>query len=329
MATARKLGGSGIDVFPIGLGCMSFSGAYGKSDDSEAIRVIHHALDAGVTMLDSSDMYGWGHNETLLGKALAGPRRSGVVLTTKFGQTQKPGGANGVDGRPEYVKAACDASLKRLGVEVIDLYYQHRVDPAVAIEETVGAMADLVKAGKVRALGLSEAKPETIARAHKVHPLAAVQSEYSLLYRVDAEETLVTTRKLGISYVAYSPLGRSLLTGGVRTPSDIPEGDGRGRHPRFAADNLAKNLSLVGKIEAMAKAKGCTPGQVALAWLLAQGPDVVPIPGTKQAGRVDQNLAALDVVLTAEEVAQLSSSIPPGAAAGTRYAEAQLKAVYL
>ncbi len=329
MATARKLGGSGIDVFPIGLGCMSFSGAYGKSDDSEAIRIIHHALDAGVTMLDSSDMYGWGHNETLLGKALTGPRRKGVVLATKFGQTQKPGGANGVDGRPEYVKAACDASLKRLGVEVIDLYYQHRVDPTVAIEETVGAMADLVKAGKVRALGLSEAKPETIARAHKVHPIAAVQSEYSLLYRVDAEETLATTRKLSISYVAYSPLGRSLLTGGVRAPSDIPEGDGRGRHPRFAADNLAKNLSLVGKIETMAKAKGCAPGQVALAWLLAQGPDVVPIPGTKQAGRVDQNLAALDVVLTAEEVAQLSSSIPPGAAAGTRYAEAQLKAVYL
>ncbi len=308
---------------------MSFSGAYGKSDDSEAIRVIHHALDAGVTMLDSSDMYGWGHNETLLGKALAGPRRKGVVLATKFGQTQKPGGANGVDGRPEYVKAACEASLKRLGVEVIDLYYQHRVDPTVAIEETVGAMADLVKAGKVRALGLSEAKPETIARAHKVHPLAAVQSEYSLLYRVDAEETLATTRQLGISYVAYSPLGRSLLTGGVRAPSDIPEGDGRGRHPRFAVDNLAKNLSLVGKIEAMAKAKGCTPGQVALAWLLAQGPDVVPIPGTKQAGRVDQNLAALDVVLTKDEAAQLSSSIPPGAAAGARYAEAQLKAVYL
>ncbi len=329
MTTVRKLGGSDIGVFPIGLGCMSFSGAYGKSDDSEAIRVIHHALDAGVTLLDSSDMYGWGHNETLLGKALAGPRRKSVVLATKFGQTQKPGGANGVDGRPEYVKAACEASLKRLGVEVIDLYYQHRVDPTVAIEETVGAMADLVKAGKVRALGLSEAKPETIERAYKVHPLAAVQSEYSLLYRVDAEATLATTRKLGISFVAYSPLGRSLLTGAVRAASDIPEGDGRGRHPRFAADNLAKNLSLLDKIEALANAKSCTPGQLALAWLLAQGPDIVPIPGTKQAGRVDQNLAALDVVLTAGEVAQLSSSIPPGAAAGTRYAEAQLKAVYL
>ena len=207
----RTLGSSGLSVFPIGLGCMSLSGAYGKSDDAEAIRVVHHALDRGVTFLDSSDMYGWGHNETLLGKALAGGRRAKVVLTTKFGQTQRPGGANGVDGSPDYVKAACEASLKRLGVDVIDLYYQHRVDPSVPIEDTVGAMGELVKAGKVRALGLSEASPETIRRAHKVHPLAAVQSEYSLLYRVHAEETLETTRALGISFVAYSPLGRSLL----------------------------------------------------------------------------------------------------------------------
>ena len=325
----RKLGGSALDVFPIGLGCMSLSGAYGKSDDDQAIRVIHHALDRGVTMLDSSDMYGWGHNETLLGKAIAGARRKGVILTTKFGQTQQPGGANGVNGRPEYVKEACDASLKRLGVEVIDLYYQHRVDPSVPIEETVGAMAELLKAGKVRALGLSEAHPETIRRAHAVHPLAAVQSEYSLLYRVEAEETLKTTRALGISFVAYSPLGRSLLTGGVRQVSDIPAGDGRGRHPRFAADNLARNLELVATIEDVARGKGCTAGQVALAWLLAQGPDIVPIPGTKQIERVDQNLAALDVALSADEVARLSAALPPGAAAGTRYAEAQLKAVYL
>jgi aryl-alcohol dehydrogenase-like predicted oxidoreductase len=326
--TTRKLG-SILDVFPIGLGCMSFSGAYGKSNDDKAIRVIHHALDRGVTMLDSSDMYGWGHNETLLGKAIAGARRAQVVLTTKFGQTQQPGGANGINGRPDYVKAACDASLKRLGVEVIDLYYQHRVDPSVAIEETVGAMAELVRAGKVRALGLSEARPETIRRAHAVHPIAAVQSEYSLLYRVEAEETLKTTRALGISFVAYSPLGRSLLTGGVRQASDIPAGDGRGRHPRFAADNLACNLELVATIEAVARDKGCTSGQVALAWLLAQGPDIVPIPGTKHADRVDQNLAALDVALSADEVARLSAALPPGAAAGTRYAEAQLKAVYL
>ncbi len=327
--TSRKLGASSLDVFPIGLGCMSLSGAYGKSDDADAIRVVHHALDRGVTLLDSSDMYGWGHNETLLGKALTGGRRAKAVLVTKFGQTQQPGGANGVNGRPEYVKAACEASLKRLGVETIDLYFQHRVDTSVPIEDTVGAMAELVKAGKVKALGLSEAKPETIRRAHKVHPLAAVQSEYSLLYRRDAEETLKTTRELGISYIAYSPLGRSLLTGAVRSPADIPEGDGRGRHPRFAADNLARNLTLVSAIESVARAKGCTPGQVALAWLLAQGSDIVPIPGTKHTDRVDQNLAALDVHLSADEVAMLSAALPPGAAAGTRYAEAQLKAVYL
>ncbi len=328
-AKHRQLGRSDLSVFPVGLGLMSFSGAYGKSDDLEAIRVIHHALDRGVTLLDSSDMYGWGHNESLLGKALAGSRRNQAILATKFGQTQQPGGANGVDGRPEYVKAACEASLKRLGVEVIDLYYQHRVDPSVAIEETVGAMADLVKAGKVRALGLSEAKPETIRRAHAAHPIAAVQSEYSLLFRVDAEETLKTTRALGISFVAYSPLGRSLLTGAVRQATDIPEGDGRSRHPRFAGDNLARNLAMVAAIEAVAQSKGCKPGQVALAWLLAQGDDIVPIPGTKRSGRVDENLAALDVVLSVDEVARLSAALPPGAAAGTRYPEAAMKAVYL
>lgn len=325
----RKLGGSDLRVFPIGLGCMSLSGAYGKGDDAESIKVVHHAIERGVTFLDSSDMYGWGHNETLLGKALAGGWRDKVVLATKFGQTQQPGGANGVNGRPDYVKQACEASLGRLGVEVIDLYYQHRVDPAVPIEETVGAMGELVKAGKVRALGLSEASPETIRRAHRTHPVAAVQSEYSLLYRQHAEETLATTRALGISYVAYSPLGRSLLTGSVKQASDIPEGDGRGRHPRFAADNLARNLKLVSAIEAMAAAKGCTPAQVALAWLLAQGTDIVPIPGTKRASRVDENIAALDVALSAADVAGLSDALPPGAAAGTRYAEAQMKAVYL
>jgi len=325
----RRLGGSTLNVFPIGLGCMSLSGVYGKSDDAEGVRVVHHAIDRGVTMIDSSDMYGWGHNETLLGKALAGGHRAKVVLATKFGQTQQPGGANGVDGRPDYVKAACEASLKRLGVEVIDLYYQHRVDPSVPIEDTVGAMGELVKAGKVKALGLSEARPETIRRAHKTYPIAAVQSEYSLLYREQAEETLQTTRELGISFVAYSPLGRSLLTGSVRQASDIPQGDGRGRHPRFAADNLARNLQLLSVIESMAKAKDCTPGQIALAWLLAQGPDVVPIPGTKHVDRVDANLATLDVALSPDDVAKLSAALPPGAASGTRYAEAQLKAVYL
>ncbi|HEY2873358.1 MAG TPA: aldo/keto reductase [Reyranella sp.] len=325
----RKLGGSSLSVFPIGLGCMSLSGAYGKGDDAESIKVVHHAIDNGVNFLDSSDMYGWGHNETLLGKALAGGRRDKVVLATKFGQTQQPGGANGVNGRPEYVKQACDDSLKRLGVDVIDLYYQHRVDPSVAIEETVGAMGDLVKAGKVRAIGLCEAKPETIARAHKTHPLAAVQSEYSLLYRQHAEETLATTRPLGIAYVAYSPLGRSLLTGSVKSASDIPEGDGRGRHPRFAGDNLARNLQLAAAIEAMAKAKGCTPGQVALAWLLAQDSDIVPIPGTKRSARVDENAAATSVSLNADEVAKLSAALPPGAAAGGRYPDGGMKAVYI
>jgi aryl-alcohol dehydrogenase-like predicted oxidoreductase len=326
---SRRLAGSSLEVFPIGLGCMSLSGAYGKSDDAEGIRVIRHAIDRGVNFLDSSDMYGWGHNESLIGRALAGGLRDKVVLATKFGQTQRPGGANGVDGSPAYVKAACDASLGRLGVDVIDLYYQHRVDPSVPIEETVGAMGELVKAGKVKALGLSEARPETIRRAHRTHPIAAVQSEYSLLYRQHAETTLGTTRALGISYVAYSPLGRSLLTGAVKRVSDIPEGDGRGRHPRFAADNLARNLQLVASIEAMAKAKGCTAGQIALAWLLAQGPDIVAIPGTKRTARVDENVAAAKVALSAEEVAALSEAIPPGAAAGTRYAEAQMRAVYL
>lgn len=325
----RALGTSGIAVQPIGLGCMSLSGAYGRSDDADGIRVIHHAIDHGVTFLDSSDMYGWGHNESLLGKALAGGRRDKVVLATKFGQTQKPGGANGVDGSPAYVKAACEASLKRLGVDVIDLYYQHRVDPSVPIEDTVGAMGELVTAGKVRAIGLSEASPETISRAHKTHPIAAVQSEYSLLYRVHAEETLATTRALGISFVAYSPLGRSLLTGAVRQVSDIPEGDGRGRHPRFAADNLARNLAQVAAIEAVARDRQCKPGQVALAWLLAQGPDIVAIPGTKRSERVDENLAALSVTLTADDVARLSKAIPPGAAAGSRYPEAAMKAVYI
>jgi aryl-alcohol dehydrogenase-like predicted oxidoreductase len=325
----RKLGASNLSVFPVGLGLMSLSGAYGKSADEEGIHVIHHAVDRGVNFLDSSDMYGWGHNETLLGKALAGGRRDKVVLATKFGQTQQPGGANGVNGRPEYVKQACEASLKRLGVDVIDLYFQHRVDPSVPIEETVGAMAELVKAGKARALGLSEANPATIRRAHKTHPIAAVQSEYSLLYRKDAEETIATTRALGISYIAYAPLGRSLLTGSVRQTSDIPQGDGRGRHPRFAADNLSRNLGLVANVEALARKKGCTPGQVALAWVLAQGSDIVPIPGTKQTRRVDENLGALDAKLTDDELKGLSHAIPVGAAAGTRYAEAQMKAVYL
>jgi aryl-alcohol dehydrogenase-like predicted oxidoreductase len=324
----RALGRSGLEVAAIGLGCMSFSGVYGASDDREAIAVIHQALDGGVTLIDTADMYGWGHNEELVGKAIAG-RRAGIVLASKFGQVRREGGLNGVDGSPAHVAKACDASLKRLGVDTIDLYYQHRVDPAVAIEETVGAMAELVGKGKVRALGLSEASPATIRRAHSVHPIAAVQSEYSLLYRSDAEETLRTTRELGIAFVAYSPLGRGLLTGQVQSPADIPEGDGRRRHPRFADANLEKNLALVGRITAIARDKGCTPAQLVLAWLLAQGPDIVPIPGTKRADRLRDNLGALAVELSAADVARITEAVPPEAVAGTRYSEAQMKGVYL
>jgi aryl-alcohol dehydrogenase-like predicted oxidoreductase len=322
----RVLGSSGIAVAPVGLGCMSFSGVYGASDDVAAVAIIHAAIERGVTLLDSSDMYGWGHNETLLGRAIAG-RRDKIVLASKFGQVQREGGLNGVDGSPAHVAKACDASLKRLGVEVIDLYYQHRVDPTVPIEETVGAMARLVEQGKVRALGLSEAKPETVRRAHKVHKIAAVQLEYSLLYRAEAEETLRMTRELGIAFVAYSPLGRGLLTGAYT--SAPPAGDGRQRHPRFAAGNLERNLELVHRVEALARAKKCTAAQLVLAWVLAQGKDVIPIPGTKRMERLIENLGALDVRLSASEVAQLSEAVPPSAVAGTRYNEAQMKGVYL
>jgi aryl-alcohol dehydrogenase-like predicted oxidoreductase len=273
-------------------------------------------------------MYGWGHNEELLGKALRG-KRDRVVLATKFGNLRKPDGTPGVNGRPEYVPQACDASLKRLGVEVIDLYYQHRVDPAVPIEETVGAMSRLVEEGKVRFLGLSEAAPATVRRAHAVHPIAALQIEYSLLYRVEAEETLPTLRELGISLVAYSPLGRSLLTGQVHKVADIPEDDRRRAHPRFQEQNLQRNVEFVRKIEQMARDKGCTPGQLALAWLLARGRDIVPIPGTKRRDRLEENVRALDVRLTAEEAARLADAVPVGAAAGLRYPEPLMKGVYL
>jgi aryl-alcohol dehydrogenase-like predicted oxidoreductase len=323
----RTLGAGGLQVSAIGLGCMSLSGVYGASDDEAALGLIRHAVDEGVDFLDSSDMYGWGHNEELVGRAIKG-RRDRVKLTTKFGQVRVEGGHNGVDGRPEYVIQACEASLKRLGEEVIDLYYQHRVDPAVPIEETVGAMARLVAQGKVRHLGLSEAHPETIRRAHKVHPIAAVQTEYSLLYRVEAEETLAVTRALGIGFVAYAPLGRSWLTGNVRTLQDIA-GDRRGVHPRFTADNFGHNRALVEPIEAMAVEKGCTPAQLTLAWLLAQGRDIVPIPGTKRKERFDDNLGALKVRLSPAEVKRLSDLAPPGAAAGTRYPAAGMKAVYI
>ena len=324
----RTLGHSTLRVSAIGLGLMSMSGTYGKAEDDDSIAVIHRALDLGVNFLDSSDMYGWGHNEELLGRALQG-RRQQAVVATKFGQVRGQGGANQVNGRPEHVMTACDASLKRLGVDVIDLYYQHRVDPATPIEDTVGAMKRLVEQGKVRFIGLCEARPETIRRAHRVHPLSAVQSEYSLLYRKEAEETLATTRELGISFVAYSPLGRSLLTGQVQKAADIPEGDRRADHPRFKGENLEKNVELVHRIEAIAAEKRCTPAQLVLAWLLAQGDDIVPIPGTKRIARLTENLGALEVRLTRDDVQRISAAVPVGAAAGGRYPEAQLKAVYL
>ena len=306
---------------------MSLSGVYGESSDDGGIAVIREALDRGITFLDTADMYGFGHNEELVGKAIKG-RRGQVVLATKFGNL---GGRDGriVDGRPEYVLSACEASLKRLGVEVIDLYYQHRVDPGVPIEDTVGAMSRLVEQGKVRALGLSEARPETIRRAHAVHPIAAVQSEFSLLYRTEAEETLRTTRELKIAFVAYGPLGRGLLTGVVEDPDKIANTDARRRHPRFAAENLAHNLALVHRIDEVSRRKGCTPGQLALAWLLAQGEDIVPIPGTKRKERLLENIGALAIDLTATDLAQISAAIPAGAAAGLRYPEAQMKSVYL
>jgi len=324
----RRLGRSTLQVSPIGLGCMGLSGTYGPADDAESTTLIQQAIDHGVNHLDSSDMYGWGHNETLIGKAIKG-RRDRVVLTTKFGQVQNPGGPNLVDGRPEYVVQACDASLQRLGVDVIDLYYQHRVDPKVPIEETVGGMQRCVEAGKVRFLGLSEAAPETVRRAHRVHPITAVQSEYSILYRREAEQTLPTLRELGISFVAYSPLGRSLLTGQIQKPQDIPEGDRRLAHPRFQGQNLVKNLELVHRLEDMARGKGCTPGQLVLAWLLAQGQDVVAIPGTKRVDRLQENLGALKVRLTPAEVAGIAEAVPADAAAGPRYPEAMMKGVYL
>lgn len=323
----RTLGKNGLPVSAIGLGCMSLSGIYGAAEDAVSEALIQHAIDQGVDHLDSSDMYGWGHNEAVIGRAIKG-RRDRVVLASKFGQTDSgPGKPNGVNGRPEYVMAACEASLKRLGEDVIDLYYQHRVDPDVPVEETVGAMAKLVQQGKVRFLGLSEARPDRIRRAHAVHPIAAVQTEYSLLYRQEAEETRATTRELGIGFVAYAPLGRGFLTGTIQNVSDI---DGRRAvHPRFQEENFARNRALVGKIEAMAKGKGCTPSQLTLAWVLAQGPDVVAIPGTRYARRLDENVGALSVQLTPAEVQRMSDAIPAGAVAGTRYPPGGMKAVYL
>ena len=322
----RALGTGGLSVTAIGLGCMSLSGVYGSADDAASEKLVHHAIDRGVDHLDSSDMYGWGHNEELLGRAIKG-RRNQVMLATKFGQTQRPGQSNGVDGRPEYVIAACEASLKRLNEDVIDLYYQHRVDPAVPVEDTVGAMKRLVEQGKVRFLGMSEASPDRIRRAHAVHPIAAVQTEYSLLYRAEAEATRAVTRDLGIAFVAYAPLGRGFLTGAIQTFEDV---DGRrAAHPRFQKENFDQNRALVAKIEGFAKDKGCTPSQLTLAWLLAQGSDVVAIPGTRYPARFDENLGALNVSLTPAEVAEIAAAVPTGAAAGTRYPAGGMGGVFI
>ena len=317
----HELGKSGLKVSAIGLGCMGMSEFYDprQMNDKESVRVIHRYLDAGGNLLDTADVYGMGRNEVLVGKAIR-DRRDKVVLATKFANVRGTKGEFlGVRGDPQYVRECCDASLKRLGVEVIDLYYQHRVDPKTPIEETVGAMAELVRAGKVRYLGLSEASPATIRRAAKVHRIAALQTEYSLWSRAPEAEILPTLRELGIGFVAYSPLGRGFLTGQFKTFDDLPADDYRRNAPRFQGENFQKNLDLVKKIEQLAAAKGCTPSQLALAWVLSQGEDTVPIPGTKRVAYLDDNLGAVNVRLTAAERTQIDAILPAGAASGERY----------
>jgi len=323
----RTLGASGLVVSPLGLGCMGMSEFYGPGDKRESIATIHRALDLGVTFLDTADVYGLGQNEELVGKAIRG-RRQEIVLATKFGIVRDMNGNFvGVSGRPEYVRLACDASLRRLGIEQIDLYYQHRVDPDTPIEETVGAMAELVQAGRVRHLGLSEAAPATLRRASATHPIAALQTEYSLWSREPEDEIFPTCRALGIGFVAYSPLGRGFLTGQIKQIEDLTPGDWRRTSPRFLFENFQRNLDLVERIREMAVRKRCTPAQLALAWLLAQGEDIVPIPGTKRRAYLRENVGALEITLSEEDLASLAEIAPPGVAAGARYPEMGMQAV--
>lgn len=320
----RKLGANGPEVGAIGLGCMGMSDFYGPAEDARSIDVIRRALDLGVTLLDTADMYGVGANERLVGRAIA-DRRDRAVVATKFGNVRAPDGTYlGISGRPEYVREACDASLKRLGIDTIDLYYQHRVDPDTPIEETVGAMAELVRQGKVRWLGLSEASPETIRRAHAVHPITALQTEYSLWSREPEDELLALCDELGIAFVAYSPLGRGFLAGAIRSRDDLDANDWRRQNPRLSPENFDANLVIADTVRVLAADKGCTPAQLALAWLLARD-NVIPIPGTRRIERLEENVAATDIVLTYEERERIESAIPQGAAAGTRYPEGAMR----
>jgi aryl-alcohol dehydrogenase-like predicted oxidoreductase len=326
----RKLGNRGLVVSALGLGCMGMSGVYGAADELMAISTIHQAIDLGVNFLDTADAYGMGHNETLIGRAIA-DRRDRVVIATKFGlsDVSQGGYTIPVNGRPEYVRSACEASLQRLGIETIDLYYQHRVDPNTPIEETIGTMAELVKEGKVRFLGLSEASAPTIRRAHAVHPISALQSEYSLWSRDVEDEILATCRELQIGFVPWSPLGRGFLTGQIKTFEDLEQNDWRRVSPRFQGENFQRNLDLVAQVQQMADDKNCTPAQLAIAWLLHLGDDIVPIPGTKRVSYLLENLGALDVKLTPAELDRIDAILPKGAAAGDRYPTAMMQMVNL